>query len=53
MPGAPLRYFIMAEDRVLGAMGFGGAAWKVAPRDRFIGWTAEQRQSRLHVIVKS
>lgn len=51
MPGAQLRYFIMSGDRVLGAMGFGGAAWKVAPRDRFIGWTAEQRQSRLHLIV--
>lgn len=51
MPGAQLRYFIMAGDRVLGAMGFGGAAWKVAPRDGFIGWTAEQRQSRLHLIV--
>lgn len=51
MPGAQLRYFIMAGERVLGAMGFGGAAWKVAPRDRFIGWTAEQRQSRLHLIV--
>jgi Domain of unknown function (DUF4338) len=51
MPGAQLRYFITAGDRVLGAMGFGGAAWKVAPRDHFIGWTAEQRQSRLHLIV--
>lgn len=51
MPGAQLRYFIVAGERVLGAMGFGGAAWKVAPRDRFIGWTAEERESRLHLIV--
>lgn len=51
MPGAQLRYFILAGDRVLGAMGFGGAAWKVAPRDRFIGWTAAQRESHLHLIV--
>jgi hypothetical protein len=51
MPGAQLRYFIMAGERVLGAMGFGGAAWKVAPRDGFIGWTAAERQSRLHLIV--
>ena len=51
MPGAQLRYFITAGGRVLGAMGFGGAAWKVAPRDQFIGWTAEERQSRLHMIV--
>ena len=51
MPGAQLRYFIMAGDQVLGAMGFGGAAWKVAPRDSFIGWSAEQREARLHLIV--
>lgn len=51
MPGAQLRYFIMAGDRVLGAMGFGGAAWKVAPRDSFIGWTREQREARLHLLV--
>ena len=51
MPGAQLRYFIVAGGRVLGAMGFGGAAWKVAPRDRFIGWSAEERESRLHLIV--
>jgi hypothetical protein len=51
MPGAQLRYFIKAEEKILGAMGFGGAAWKVAPRDKFIGWTAEQRESRLHLIV--
>ncbi len=51
MPGAQLRYFIMAGDKVLGAMGFGGAAWKVAPRDKFIGWSAEQRKTHLHLIV--
>ena len=51
MPGAQLRYFIMSGDRVLGAMGFGGAAWKVAPRDHFIGWTAAERESRLYLIV--
>jgi len=50
-PGAQLRYFIMAGERVLGAMGFGGAAWKVASRDRFIDWTEKERQSRLHLIV--
>lgn len=49
--GAQLRYFIMAEGRVLGAMCFGGAAWKIAPRDQFIGWNPKERQSRLHLIV--
>ena len=51
MPGAQIRYLIRAGERVLGAMGFGGPAWKVAPRDNFIGWTPEERERHLHFIV--
>ena len=49
--GAQLRYFIVAKGYLLGAMAFGGAAWTVAPRDEFIGWSAEERLHRLHLIV--
>lgn len=51
LPGAQMRYFIMDGGRVLGAMGFGAAAWKVAPRDNFIGWSAQERERGLHQIV--
>jgi hypothetical protein len=51
MPGAQIRYLIKAGESVLGAMGFGGPAWKVAPRDNFIGWTPDERQIGLHFIV--
>lgn len=51
LPGAQLRYFIKDGERMLGAMGFGAAAWKVASRDTFIGWDAGARQERLHLIV--
>ena len=51
LPGAQMRYFIMDGERMLGAMGFGAAAWKVAPRDHFIGWDHEQRRQGLHLIV--
>ena len=51
MQGAQIRYLIKAGDRNLGAMGFGGAAWKVAPRDIFVGWTPEEREARLHLVV--
>jgi hypothetical protein len=37
--------------RELAVMVFGAAAWKVAVRDRFIGWSAEQRRQRLGAIV--
>lgn len=51
LPGAQLRYFIKDGDRILGAMGFGAAAWRVAPRDSFIGWDTQEREARLHLIV--
>ena len=51
MPGPQLRYFIKDGNRVLGAMGFGAAAWKVAPRDRHFGWTPALREQRLHLVV--
>ena len=51
MAGAQLRYFIRDGDRVLGAMGFGAAAWKVAARDQHIGWSPATREKRLHLVV--
>jgi len=53
LPGAQLRYFARAGGRILALLGFGAAAWKTAPRDRFIGWNVEQRRSRLHLIVNN
>jgi len=39
------------RGRELAVMVFGAAAWKVAVRDRFIGWSAQQRRQRLGAIV--
>ena len=39
------------HGRELAVMVFGAAAWKVASRDGFIGWTEAQRQARLGWIV--
>lgn len=51
LPGA--RYFVVRQTPrlVLGAIGLSAAAWRLAPRDRFIGWTDDQRQRRLHLVV--
>jgi hypothetical protein len=51
LPGAQIRYLIARGDDLLAAVGFGASAWKVAPRDRFIGWTLEQRRDHLHQVV--
>ncbi len=45
LPGAQLHSLIQWDGGVLGAIGFGAAAWKVAARDRWLGWTPEQRPS--------
>ena len=47
LPGAQIRYLVFGRGHLLAALGFGAAAWKVAPRDRFIGWTADQRRANL------
>lgn len=53
LPGAQMRFLIDLGDQPVGAVGFGAAAWKVAARDRFIGWTDRQRQSHLHLILNN
>jgi hypothetical protein len=40
-----------SRGRELAVMVFGAAAWKVAVRDRFIGWSVAQRQQRLGALA--
>jgi hypothetical protein len=53
LPGAQLRYWVSAGERLVALLGFGAGAWQCAPRDHFIGWTHEQRQQNLHLIVNN
>ena len=53
LPGAQIRYLVYGGGHLLAVLGFGAAAWKVAPRDEFIGWTADQRRAGLHRIVNN
>jgi len=53
LPGAQMRYFVLSGSRLLAALGFGASAWKVAPRDRFIGWSPEARTQNLHLVVNN
>jgi hypothetical protein len=39
------------RGREVAVMVFGAAAWKVAVRDHFIGWSVQQRQERLGTIA--
>ncbi|MEK7215960.1 MAG: Druantia anti-phage system protein DruA, partial [Chloroflexota bacterium] len=44
--GRQLRYLVASDHGWLGAIGFSASALKLEARDRWIGWTGEQR--RLH-----
>jgi hypothetical protein len=52
--GAHLRYLVRSErcpDRVLACLLFTSPAWKMAERDRWIGWSAGVRARNLQFIV--
>jgi hypothetical protein len=50
--GENVQYLVRdARGAELAVMVFGAAAWKVALRDEFIGWSAQQRQEHLGKIV--
>ncbi|MFP4028477.1 MAG: Druantia anti-phage system protein DruA, partial [Candidatus Brocadiia bacterium] len=57
LPGAQMRYLVHSGaehgQRLLAALGFGAAAWKVAPRDEYIGWTHSQRKANLPLITNN
>lgn len=54
LPGAQIKYLVFSSSgTLLAALGFGAAAWKVAPRDHFIGWPPQQRERNLHLIVNN
>lgn len=51
--GAQCRYLAYDGERLLGALGFGAAAWRLAARDGYIGWTDAERQAHLHLVVQN
>jgi hypothetical protein len=54
--GATLRYFVRSArdpDHVLACLGWTSAAWKIAVRDRWIGWSDGQRRQALPYVVNN
>ena len=50
--GAQMRYAV--HDRngwPIAMLGFSTAAWKLAPRDSFIGWTPQTREKNLPLVI--
>jgi hypothetical protein len=54
--GATLRYFVRSArhpDHVLACLGWTSAAWRIAVRDRWIGWPDAQRRQALPYVVNN
>jgi hypothetical protein len=51
--GEQLKYVVTLEERAVAAIGFSAAAWRVACRDRFIGWNDDARAENLHLLVNN
>lgn len=51
--GAQLRYIAYFQDRPIACLSFGPAAWKIGPRDQFIGWSVEARHQNLPWVVNN
>jgi len=51
--GANLRYWVRNHQRELACLRWTSPAWKMKPRDIWIGWSDEQRQCNLQWIVNN
>ena len=53
MCGAQMRFFVYTANQLVALLGFSAAAWRVAGRDEFIGWSDAQRKAHLHRVVNN
>lgn len=52
--GQSISYLAQACDgRPVACLLFGAAAWKTAPRDAFIGWSAEERERNIFRVINN
>jgi len=49
--GEHLKYLVFAEEQLLACLAWSSAPRHLGPRDRFIGWSAEERRRNIHLIA--
>jgi hypothetical protein len=49
--GAQMRYLVASRVGLIGGLSFSSAAWRLAPRDAWIGWDESARQAGLAKVV--
>ncbi len=53
LSGHQMRYSVQAGNQLVAQLAFGAGAWKLADRDRLIGWTPAQRERNLHLVINN
>jgi len=53
LAGSQLRYNVFAGEQLVALISFGASAWKLADRDRFVGWDQAQRERNLQLVVNN
>ncbi len=51
--GEHLKELVFIEAQVVGCLGWASAAWKSAPRERWIGWSVAQKRARLYLLANN
>ncbi len=53
LAGSQIRYFVFAGEHLVALLSFGASAWKLAARERFVGWQEDARQRNLQLVVNN
>jgi len=51
--GEHLKQVVSIDGQVVACLAWASAAWKIAPRDRHIGWNAALKRTHLHLIANN
>jgi hypothetical protein len=53
MSGSQMRYNVFAGEQLVALLSFGASAWKLAGRERFVGWQEPERLKNLQLVVNN
>ena len=53
MSGSQIRYNVFAGEQLVACISFCACAWKLKDRERFIGWSEQERQKNLQLVINN
>lgn len=53
LSGSQIRYNVFVGNQLVAMLSFGASAWKLAARERFIGWQEAERSRNLQLVVNN